>query len=386
MLLALDVVNRLIDFAGGQQGGDLLLSKCQRALQDTVRDFPTMYRWNWYNTLGRVDMKGSQTSGTIAYNSSTRTVTLTGATWPSWALNAMIRSGTIAARIVQVIDPTHVKLDAAYTFPADITAGASYRIFLDCYPLPSNFSASESPLREDWWGGLKYVPPQKWLWGIRGYDLTGTPGAFTIQPLTSGGVVLPGGGAFAFFVTPYPNQDRTLDFIYYRLCRPVLFTVGVNQGTLATSSDGLTLTFTGNNPFVPAMVGSVVRVTNSKLSPEMKGVVVHEARIATVPNSTSLTIDAACPLVSTSNLGYTISDPIDIDSQSMATCFQWMALRTLAIETMSKSSGIVAAEFETAYNQAKAADARYAGPDRMGPRRRGHNAFWDGPATTETGT
>lgn len=386
MLTASDVINRLIQFAGGQQGGDLLLSKCVNALMDTMRDFPTMYRWNWYKSLGRVDMKGSVTDGTIAYNNTTKVVTLTGATWPSWALNAMIRTGTVVGRVIEVIDTTHVRMDPNYTFPADIASGASYRIFLDCYPLPSNFSASETPLREEWWGGLRYVPSSKWLWGIRGYDLTGTPGAFTIQPLTVGGTALPGGGQFAFYVIPYPNEDKTLDFMYHRLSRPLAFLNGINQGALETSGNGLTLTFTGNNPFVPAMVGSIIRITNSKLSPEMKGVVIHEARIATVPNSTSLTIETACPLTSTANLGYTISDPIDIDTQSMGSCFQWMAMRTLSVETASKTAGSVAAQFEQAYNSAKAADSRYAGPDRMGSRQGGHSSFWDGPAPTETGT
>jgi hypothetical protein len=386
MLTAGDVINRLIDFAGSQQGGQLMLSKCQRALADTVRDFPSMYRWNWYKTLGRVDMKGSIVTGTIAFDATTNIVTLTGATWPSWALNAMIRSGTVVSRIIQVIDATHVKLDPSYTFPADLPSGSPYRIFLDCYPLPPNFSASESPLREDWWGGLKYVPPQKWLWGIRGYDITGIPVQFTIQPLQSGGIIQPGGGKFAFFVSPYPNQDRTLDFIYQRTCRPVLFLNGINQGTVATSGDGLTLTATGSNPFVPAMVGSVIRVTNSKNPPENAGIVIHETVIAAVPSSTTLTLTDACPLVSTPNLGYTISDPIDIDAQSMGTAFQWMALKTMAVETQSKVSGQVAGTFEDAYNTAKAADSRYAGPDRMGPKGKGYSPFWDGPAPTETGT
>src|SRR6516162_4952125 len=103
MLTAGDIVNRLSDFVGGQQGGDQLLSKCRRSMQDTVRDFPTMYRWNWYTTLGRVDLMASQTTGTIAFVAATNIVTLTGAPWPPWSLNAMVRNCQVCARVINVI-------------------------------------------------------------------------------------------------------------------------------------------------------------------------------------------------------------------------------------------------------------------------------------------
>jgi hypothetical protein len=384
ILTAGDVVNRLIDFAGGQQGGDLLVNKCRRALQDAVRDFPTMYRWNWYKTLGRVNLTKSETTGTIAYDAATRVVTLTGSTFPTWAAGSMIRVGQVVGRVLRRTDSTHVLMDPNYTFPAAIAAGSGFRIFQDAYQLPANFSAALTPMREDWWGGLRYVPATSWLWGIRGYDCTGVPVKFTIQPRLVAGAVTPGGGGgFALYVSPYPNCDRTLDFMYYRVSRPVVYDIGVNVGTLSTNADGLTCTF-GVSQFVPSMVGSIIRITNSKNAPELKGTVIHETTIATVPSGVSVTLTDACPLVNTSNLGFSVSDPIDVDTLSMGTCFQLMAMKSLAVETMSKGAAAVAASFNDAYNTAKAADARYAGPDRVGPVGGGGSPFWHGPVTTET--
>jgi hypothetical protein len=384
ILTAGDVVNRLIDFAGGQQGGDLLVNKCRRAMQDAVRDFPTMYRWNWYKTLGRVNLTKSETDrhdrlrrGDAGRHAHRLDVPDVG--------GRLDDPGRTGGRPRAEADRLHARPHGPELhLPGRDRAGSGFRIFQDAYQLPANFSAALTPMREDWWGGLRYVPATSWLWGIRGYDCTGVPVKFTIQPRLVAGAVTPGGGGgFALYVSPYPNCDRTLDFMYYRVSRPVVYDIGVNVGTLSTNADGLTCTF-GVSQFVPSMVGSIIRITNSKNAPELKGTVIHETTIATVPSGVSVTLTDACPLVSTSNLGFSVSDPIDVDTLSMGTCFQLMAMKSLAVETMSKGAAAVAASFNDAYNTAKAADARYAGPDRVGPVGGGGSPFWHGPVTTET--
>lgn len=376
LITAGDIVMRLIDFIGGDQGGGRNLSMARRALHDALRDWPQLHRWNWYKTLGRLNLYKSYSTGLVTYDASLFRVTLSGGTFPAWAGTAQVRVGNVVARVVSRDSNTQLTLDPSLTFSAAITTGAAYRVFLDRYQLPSNFSAILTPLREDWWGGLQYETASGYLWGNRGDDYTGVPRAFTILPDPY--VV----GRFCLLVTPYPDDDRTLDFVYLRTMRTVRYDVNTAAGTVTLTGAAVAGVGTA---FKADMVGSVMRFGDDATSPELVPHLLpaHESKITAVASATAATVEdaVASPLV---GVGYSISDPLEMDLTSMATAFQWLATRTLAAETGHKGFPKADEQYQGWLEKAKYSDSRFVGPDQAGAALTGRPYRWRGPTTTET--
>lgn len=363
ILTAGDVVRRCITFGGGDQNGDKNMAQARLALADAVRTFPVLHRWNFYKAVGRVNLIRPYNAGTVTFDPVANTLTLAGGTWPAWAVGGRVRVGLVTALVAARTSGTVVALDSILTFPAAFAA-KGYRLFLDAYDLPPDFNAMQSTFGADCWGGLRYSSTTSYLWGSEVDDAVGPPVYFTVFPKRTGG--------FRLGIRPYSDQDRTLDFLYYRTMRPVKYDVGLNLGTVNVSGTACVCT---KPMFVPDMAGSVIRITNTASPPELKGIVVHETTIAAVTTPTDLTLTDPFPVTAT-GLGYTVSDPIDVEPNTGATAFMWLAIRTAASEAMSKGSSTANGQYQEALENAKLADSRYAGPDTFGPRSGGTVPYW----------
>src|SRR5689334_1960458 len=79
-----DLVGYILDTHAVKATG-LNLRHAREAVRRAYRDFPQRHSWNYYYRQRVLQTVASYGTGTISYTNSTRTVTLTGGTFPSWA-------------------------------------------------------------------------------------------------------------------------------------------------------------------------------------------------------------------------------------------------------------------------------------------------------------
>jgi hypothetical protein len=128
---------------------DAILKEC---VNDGLAYLSKRAEWGWYNRDGEMRLQAQVTDGTISVNGGSTTVTLAGATWPSWTTSGEIYIGSLYHKIVSVDSPTQITLATAYE-GANLT-GAAYRLFQDTYDLsPSLYQLNEIIYGQSWrWG------------------------------------------------------------------------------------------------------------------------------------------------------------------------------------------------------------------------------------------
>jgi len=122
-----DVVEYLIVSSyGGAQDAEQrdIRSAVQRAYQEVT----TIKDWSFYHVHGRVITEAPYTTGSVTFSKSANTLTISGATWPSWAGTGHVRVGPRVARIASRTSDTVVTLDSQVTFLADFS-GESFILY-----------------------------------------------------------------------------------------------------------------------------------------------------------------------------------------------------------------------------------------------------------------
>lgn len=359
-MLAYDVIERLIDFAGADFG-DRSLRDARRALQDAVREFPGLHRWNYGYTWHRLNLNPSYATGTVAYDSSSRALTLTGGAWPSWAARGNLRIADVVYAVSSRDSGTVLTLDATLCPVADLAAGTSYVIYQDTYDLPADFLATDKVIAEINRFVLEYVHPTSILFAIRSVNNAGTPLYYTIFPSPATAE------RYAMRLYPYPNATQTLDFIYQRRLRRVRYDM-VEAGNVSVANGSTALSAVGTS-FRSDMVGSVIRLSRDSVrptSPEGGNAAALETKVAAVGSATTLTLtDAAAD--DFTGVAYLLSDPLDLEEGALATCLCWQAIRHMADSLRMKDRDKIEANASNALTRAKEDDARSFALQTAGP-------------------
>src|SRR5579872_702049 len=157
-----DCVDHLLDYLGSSTD-DQSERFCRRAVQDAYNKLPGMHSWSYLYARGRVTTVGPQQTGTIAYTNSTLTVTLSGATWPSWVTQGVIVLNNIPYPIASNPTNTTITLPPQANPGADITAGATYTLYQDAYSLPIDFSQCDEIMNVNYGLRLEYQHASEWL-------------------------------------------------------------------------------------------------------------------------------------------------------------------------------------------------------------------------------
>ena len=121
-------------------------------------------------------------------------------------------------------------------------------------------------------------------------------------------------------------------------------------------------TVTGSGTaFTPNMVGSVMRISATVKPPTsliMGGnVAVFESTIASYVSSASVVITTPADQVFT-GVGYTVSDPIDIEQGAMLNAFHRCVEMHIGMSRTMKDKPSAANQYQTALSAAKCADSR----------------------------
>lgn len=320
-----DLVARVLDTFGLQRSEGRNLRQAKGAVLDAYREFPNLDYWQWYVRTHRFETDAHQTTGTIAYTHSTRTVTLTGATWPSNATQGLLVYGDIHYPIVTRTDDNNVVLHSEHNPGADVAAGATYRWERLDYPLPNDFRHSADLLELNQTRdprSIRYVPENELELYVRNvwFRLLGSttliptytePEWYTIRRNQE----YAAGWSISFARVPATSTDYILK--YKAGARNLKYE---RHGMPACTITVATTTLTGSG-FVDGHVGSIVRLSSDGEFPtgaEGDNPYVFQAAIASVANATTAELDTAADATYT-NVAGTVSDPIDVDHDAMRT-------------------------------------------------------------------
>jgi len=294
------------------------------AVLEAYSEIPVRRSWRYYYRTFSFATVASQTSGTIAYTSSSRTLTLTSSTWPSDVTKYALYIAGARYSIESRTSSTVVILRDGDCPTADIASGTSYTITRDTYELPDT-------IRE-----VLYVhdlnAPGRLLQCVEPSDILHEQRIMrnTAQPLMYAAYRSDlYAGAMAIHFAPSPSSART--YQYHALCWPLpLKVLEYSVGTVATTSGSATVTGTSTS-FTSDMVGAVMRFTktgDTSIPTSLQGEIdknrvnpyTMQRVIRSVESTTSLTLEQDAD-TTLSGSGYRISSRIDIEPGAMRSAF-----------------------------------------------------------------
>ncbi len=371
-----DMLDHVIAYAG-MDAGVAATTLHRRAIQNAYLVLPTRHNWMYLYGIARVATNASSNSGSIEFDLTggafERMVTLTGGTWPSWAALGYIVIANIPYQIDARKSNTVVTLQAATAPTADIAALTTYTLLQDRYALPSDFVAGDEGVVNEIGTVLSYLHPRDWASQRRTNVGPGQPWAFTYigSPSVRGSLNV------AFF--PPPDQTYQIDFLYKRAMRPLVY-AQVSAGTVSVSAAGTTVTGVGT-AFTSGMVGSIIRfgIDNKTVPTGPTGAApsLVERTITAFTSATSITVGEAIADALTS-VKYLISDPIDLDQNTMGEYFQRECEKQWRMIARSKPTPEEAPAYTLSLQQAREADNRNdsrAAAFRLQSRRSGFSHY-----------
>lgn len=309
----LDVIEQLNDWRGG--GANAVEDrKIVRATLSAYRHIVGAHDWKALTREFSIVTNASYNTGTIAYTHSSRTITLTSGTFPSWAADGEIRISSVSYPVSERTDATTLVLSSESNPGDDVASGTSYTLFQTGYRLPVGFQAMTPPVESTLQGGLTPVPAGAIIeWRTGSYTL-GEPNCFAIISDRENTI----GSRKKIVFWPVPITQRQ-----YRAkikIRPAQIQhTGVAekfyQGTITGSSGGTSITGSGT-AFESSWEGAVLRIgpdgTNRPTGIDGSYPYAEQHVIDTYSSATSLSITSEL-IDSYSGRKYVISDPIDID-------------------------------------------------------------------------
>jgi hypothetical protein len=355
-----DSVAHILDWVGSDPSA-VETRFAKRAVLDAYRELPNAHRWSYYFATGRLTTVASYSTGTITYTHSTRRVTLASGTWPSWAAQGHIVIDDIPYEVVERTSDSIIVLSVHSNPGDDVAAGTSYTIARDRYPAPLDWAATGSLHNLTSNFDIPYVSPECWLADQREFRSPGTLNCFSVfgDPNYM--------GSMAFHLSQSPDSIQNLDYLYYRNPRK-LQVESYSTGTVTVTADSAVVTGTGT-AWNSTHLGSTFRLgtdtSNVPTGPEGTYPYSVERVITTVTSTTSITVDAVFPS-SAVGYKYLITDPIDVDEQSMLNLFKRLCEKHASQGRREKSQDAAAAAARAELLIAMGADSRNMARGVMG--------------------
>lgn len=360
-----DLIQHALDYLGANPGGDASRD-ARRGVQVGFREFAAERRWYYYYTRGRITTNSPTQAGTVQYQQTSggvpRQLTLTGATWPSWAAQGVIVLNNVVYEPATLVSSTVLTLREASNPGQDFPPGTVYTLYQDTYPLPVDCLAIDKAILLNNAFALWFEHPGTWLERQRIYYTPAVPRTYTItgSPDFMGSLVL------RFF--PPPDNQYNFDFIYHRRPR-ALKLQALSTGTVSVTNGSASVALAGSS-WPSSLVGSVLRISPDTLNLPTSiyggNPPLYERVILSVDSSTALTADAVFDQ-SLSGLKYTISDPVDIEDGAMLAGLFRGIEKQLAISRNMKTADRAAVIYREALIKACEADSRNFSMDREGP-------------------
>jgi len=348
-----DAISDLSDLAQGY-GVGVPQPVLRRCVKQAYRQLFESHDWSFLYSPGRIQMQAAVSTGTVVYTHSTRTLVLTGATWPSWILDAVVRFNGVVCEVDTQTNSTTIVLDATLNPGADV-ASTTFSCYPRWYVLPPDFGAMTRPLETTRWIGAQHISPTDMLALDRYREDTGNVKYYSIG--SAQGLY----GSMALSVFPPSNATETLDFVYKKRQRDLRYTGhdgGDYAGTLSVSQDSAAVTGASTS-FTSGMVGSILRLGDTSNRPTgLDGLYPwkEQRAISAVATPTSLTLDASVT-TGYSAVKYVITDPLDFDV-AVQDAFLSLCERNLAIARDFKDKALFVTRANDELFKAKCGEGR----------------------------
>lgn len=321
--------------------------RMRRAILGCYRELPYKAPWSFYSRNVLLSTVAPQTTGTVAYVASTRTVTLTGATWPSNVVDYVLRIDGVQCRVESRTSSTVIILAEGTAPAANIAAGASYSLFRAIYTLPEEWRNIQTIRDIDSGWSLEIAEPNEVHWDSTGiYDSPGEPRKVSIAQRQAGL------GQLGLQFTPPPSAVRRYSITIDAVPRPLSLENFASTATLSANTS--TVTIDSGDVLPTRLIGCVARFSLSATEPTgTAGANPYkfQRKIISRTDATHFVVDEA---IDTALVGYgmTISDPIDIEPGAMLTAFQRMIEYEFALlsefEGLSRREALVTAALQQA--------------------------------------
>lgn len=344
-ITAADMQAKLLRMVGGQADPEMV-SDIRTAIRSALRLVSAEHLWPYYCDYLHLNTSESYTTGTIAYTAATRTVVLTGGTWPSWAAQGSLIIDTLHARVDAVASSTSLTVISSDA-PVDDYSG-TYTMYQYQFTLPvtSNiYKCGKAQVDQANW--LEYINPSMFETDIRKQYLTsgGRPRWFTISRdfRNTGQQILS--------LWPYPTTEQRIRMGYVR--HPADIAIwSYETGKVATTAADETVTGT-DTVFASNMVGCLLRtgsdIVNVPTDSDGLYPPVNEAVIATYTSATSLEL-ATDATTTQAEASVCISSLLDVDYNIMIEVILYKARLELA--KIRRIDPALRAEHERDYAQA----------------------------------
>jgi hypothetical protein len=299
------------------------------AVRRAYSDLPKKHAWNYYYRQRLMQTVEDYSTGTIVYDHTggahERMLTLTTGTWPSWAAYGRV-----------IIDDVHYEVDdrksdsiitlTETSNPGADVASTTYQIYRNSYPLPANFGVMHGLWSVSEQMMIPFVDQRNQYQALQAfYETPAAPRHATIRAT---GKYISG---VELVLGPPPDELLTYDMLYQAFPRALSIEEYANA-TVSITSGAATVTGATGVVFPTTCVGSIIRFSSGSVKPTgpLGGIdgaenpFVYQGVIKSRDSATQLTLEEVMPttISSLSAVGYTISDPIDIDTNRMLTAFQ----------------------------------------------------------------
>ena len=184
------------------QSGSLVDQIIKEIVNEALSHLAKRIRWPWLERVGGLTLNGSYTTGTIAVTEDSKTVTLSGGTWPSWAASGELFIGPQWHPVDTRDSDTQITLKTAYSGATE--SGKDYQLYQDRYDLEDDMLM---------FGDVYYG--QEWLWSQDPIPFSELIRNKNESRYTNN---YPYGWALNqddLLIWPPPSDDRTIQYLYY---------------------------------------------------------------------------------------------------------------------------------------------------------------------------
>jgi len=379
-----DAIDHLIDVYS-LDGKDVqeIARKLRRAVKECCNKLPTYHDWEFLQRTGMFTTTAPYTTGTIAYTKSTRTLTLTGGTWPSDAEFGSISIGNKKYEVQYRQNDTVLILDTIQSPADDVAASTAYRWVRTRYLLPYDVSDLIEVTDIQLGSRMSRIMSQDSFWSNEAWNIVGSPTAYSLIQSSNRP------GRWEIWLSSTPVDVR--QFRYFYTPRWAQTDVEeTNSGTVSIS--GVTATFSGS-VLTDNHVGAVLRVSSTAAIPTSEigrydqtakppAVIYNPAaseHIIVQKNSATEAIINVAPSSTVTTKGYTISSHIRVNTEGMLDFFhrllehQWNIISRADSKALSNTNAFMLESLRLAM----AADAR----NIQSPR---HRESYSRPIITES--
>ena len=310
-----DVIEHLVDFTAGLSLG-VNQSQMRRMVQSAYQEMLGAHDWPYHTAPMRLQLKAAEDTGTVSYDHATLTVTLTGATFPSWAQGASIYVDDRLCDIETCVSGSTTAVLTAQMNPGEDLTDEEFVLFRRAYDLPADFEDIDTPISDDLVAAERREMSDILKMHVWQHQ-TGTIRYYAIGPSALNT------GLLALYPWPAPDTDMSLDATYMRFIRRLRYSgwdTADKAGTVALVAGSTTATGTSTT-FLSGHAGSILRVSRNTSLPgsdQSTNPYLEEHKVLSVDTGAqTLTLQEGAE-VSNATADYRLTDPVDLDPS----CYQ----------------------------------------------------------------